>query len=90
MLFISLFSGNSVSSHEGKLNILKRYYEKLGSELHVEPFDDSCKEEVCNSVKSRRVCHWNIHISMKCWIKKLPVLEVSHVIKDIKNNKSAG
>ena len=44
-------SGNSVSSHAGKVKILKSHYRKLGTELDVKSFDDSWKEEVSNSVK---------------------------------------
>ena len=44
-------SGNSFSSHAGKVKILKLHYEKLGSELDMKSFDDSWKEEVSNSVK---------------------------------------
>ena len=44
-------SGNSISSHAGKLKILKARYEKLGSQLNIKPFDDSWKEEASNSVK---------------------------------------
>ena len=44
-------SGNSFYSHTGKLKILKAHYEKLGSELGTNSFDDSWKEEVSNSVK---------------------------------------
>ena len=43
--------GNSVSSHAGKVIILKSHCMKLGTELDVKSFDDSWKEEVSNSVK---------------------------------------
>ena len=39
-------SGNSCSRHTGKDKILKFHYEKLGSELDMESFDESWKEKV--------------------------------------------
>ena len=33
-------SGNSFSSHAGKVKILKSHYRKLGTELDVKSFDD--------------------------------------------------
>ena len=45
-------SGNSFSSHTGKVKILKSHYKKLGSELDVKSFDESWKDEVSSSVKS--------------------------------------
>ena len=44
-------SGNSFSSHAGKVQVLKLHYMKLGSELDVKSFNDSLKVEVANSVK---------------------------------------
>ena len=56
----------------------------------MEPFDDSWKEEVCNSVKSYedlslKDSHFNEMLD-----QKITSLEVSRVIKATKNNKSAG
>ena len=42
---------NSSSSHVGKLKSLKSQYEQLGSELHMQSFDDTWKKEVCDLVK---------------------------------------
>ena len=39
-------SGNSFSSHTGKIKIPKSHYKKLGTELDVKSFDDPWKEEV--------------------------------------------
>ena len=50
-------SGNSCSSHTGKVKILKSHYKKLGSELDVKSFDDSWKEEVSSSVKNFEAMH---------------------------------
>ena len=36
---------------QGKVKILKSYYEKLGSELDMKSFDDSWKDKVSKSVK---------------------------------------
>ena len=44
-------SGSSVSSHAGKVKILKSHYSRLGSELDAKSFDGSWKEEVANSTK---------------------------------------
>ena len=55
-------SGNSFSSHAGKVKILKSHYEKLGSKLDTQSFDDSWKEEVSNSVNYLRPFVFVIHI----------------------------
>ena len=43
-------SGNSFSSHAGRVKILESHYEKSGSELDMKSFDDSWKRKVSNSV----------------------------------------
>ena len=62
-------SGNSFSSHAGKVKILKAHYEKLSSELDTYPCDDSRKEEISSSVKFNGAMSFMIHIQMECWIK---------------------
>ena len=45
-------SGNSFSSHTGKVKVLKSHYSKIGFQLDVKYFDKSWKEEVYSSVKN--------------------------------------
>ena len=82
--------GNCVSNHEGKLKILKSHNEKLGSELHNKTFNDSWKDEVCKSIKSfENLSLENSHFT-EMLDQKITTAEVSHAIRTIKNNKSAG
>ena len=83
-------SGNSVSSHAGKVKILKSHYRKLGTELDVKTFDDSWKEEVSNSVKDFEAMSFRDSHSNGVLDQPITLAEVSHVVKAIKNNKSAG
>ena len=83
-------SGNSCSSHTGKVKILKSHYKKLGSELDVKSFDDSWKEEVSSSVKNFEAMSFQDPHSNGMMDQPITLAEVSHVVKAIKNNKSAG
>ena len=83
-------SGNSYSSHAGKVKILKSHYKKLGTELDVKSFDDSWKEEVSNSVKNFEALSFQDSHSNGILDQPITLAEVSHVVKAIKNNKSAG
>ena len=83
-------SGNSVSSHAGKVKILKSHCRKLGTELDVKSFDDSWKEEVSNSVKDFEAMSFRDTQSNGVLDQPITLAEVSHVVKSIKNNKSAG
>ena len=44
-------SVSSISSHAGKVKILKSHYEKLDSELGIKSFHDPWKEQVSNSMQ---------------------------------------
>ena len=83
-------SGNSFSSHAGKVKILKSHYEKLGSELDMKSFDDSWKEEVSNSVKLFETMSFQDSDSNRILDQPITLAEVNYVVKAIKNNKSAG
>ena len=83
-------SSNSVSSNAGKVKILKLHYRKLGTELDVKSFDDSWKEEVSNSVKDFEAMSFRDSHSNGVLDQPITLAEVSHVVKAIKNNKSAG
>ena len=83
-------SGNSVSSHAGKVKVLKSHYRKLGTELDVKSVDDSWKAEVSNSVKDFEPMSFQDSHSNGVLDQPITLAEVSHVVKAIKNNKSAG
>ena len=83
-------SGNSFTSHAGKVKILKSHYEKLGSELDMQSFDDSWKEEVSNSVKLFESISFQDSHSSGILDQTITLAEVKYVVKAIKNNKSAG
>ena len=83
-------SGNSISSHTGKVKILKSHYKKLGTELNVKSFDESWKEEVSSSVKNFEAMSFRDSQSNGMLDQPITLAEVSHVVKAIKNNKSAG
>ena len=80
-------SGNSFSSHMGKVIILKAHYEKLGSELDTHSFNDSCKEEVSNSVKLFKTMSFRDSHSNGMLDQTITLTEVSHVVKAIKITK---
>ena len=82
--------GSSFSSHAGKVKILKSHYRKLGTELDVKSFDDSWKEEVSNSVKDFEALSFQDSHSNGMLDQPITLAEVNHVVKAIKNNKSAG
>ena len=77
-------SGNSFSSHAGKVKILKSHYTKLGTELDVKSFDDSWKEEVSNSVKDFEARSFRDSHSNGVLDQPITLAEVSHVVKAIK------
>ena len=83
-------SGNSVSSHSGKVKVLKSHYRKLGTELDAKSFDDSWKEEVSNSVKDFEDMSFRDSHSNGMLDQRITLAEVSNVVKAIKNKKSAG
>ena len=61
---------SSVSSHVGKVKVLKSRCTKLGTELDAKCFNGSWKEEVSNSVKILKLCLFEILIPMECWISR--------------------
>ena len=56
----------------------------------MKSFDDSWKEEVSSSVKNFEVMSFQDPHSNGMMDQPITLAEVSHVVKDIKNNKSAG
>ena len=83
-------SGNRCSSHAGKVKILKSHYEKLGSELDIQSFDDSWKEEVARSVKLFEVRSFHNSQYNRILDQTITLAEINNVVKAIKNNKSPG
>ena len=83
-------SGNSFSSHAGKVKILKSHSAKLGTELDVKSFDDSWKDDVSNLVKYFEARSFRDSPSNGVLDQPITLAEVSHVVKAIKSNKSAG
>ena len=77
-------SGNSSSSHAGKVKILKTHYEKLGSELHMKSFDDSWKEKVSNSVKLFEALSFKDSDSNGILDHPITFVEDNYVVKAIK------
>ena len=63
-------SGNSVSSHAGKVKILKSHYRKLGTELEVKPLMIHGRRKYLIQLKILKQCLFGIHIPMECWINR--------------------
>ena len=61
---------SSISSHAGKVTILKSHYEKLGSGLDKQSFEDSWKEEVTTSIKNFQAMSFLDSHSDGMWIKE--------------------
>ena len=56
----------------------------------MKSFDDSWKEEVSSSVKNLEAMSFQDPLSNRMMDQPITLAEVSHVVKAIKNNKSAG
>ena len=81
-------SGVSVTSTKGKLNILQKHYEKLGSMSVDDDFDDDWKEWVENKVHCfSGLSSLNVDDGLD---KEVDSAEIKYCIRKLKNNKTGG
>ena len=77
-------AGVSVTSTRGKLEVLKRHYQHLGTCS----FDDSCKEEV-----DKKVCEFS-NLPANCvenaLEREIDLEEIALCVRKLKNNKTGG
>ena len=81
---------SSFSSLAGKVKVLKSHYENFSCELNMKSLNDSWQKEPSNSVKLLESKSFQDSDSSGILEQPVTLVEVDYVVKEVKNNQSAG